>query len=64
MVASGKDKKKIADEAIRQLQPKSVGIFISDYDDLELLKVRNLKFIAYEKKLRRFIPLHVRAVQI
>src|SRR3989344_967818 len=64
IVADGRDKKKIADEAIRRLRPKSVGIFISDYDDLGLLKIKNLSFVAYGRNLWRLIPGGILAVQI
>ena len=54
-VKNGKDKKKIADEVIKKFKPKSVGLFVEDYDDISLLKLKNLKFVFYKKKLKRFI---------
>lgn len=54
-VKNGRDKKRIADEIIKKFKPKSVGLFIEDYDDVSLLKLENLKFVLYKKKLKRFI---------
>ncbi len=52
---NAKDKKKIADEVIKKIKPKSIGLFVEDYDDISLLKLKNLKFVLYKKKLKRFI---------
>ncbi|TKJ17806.1 hypothetical protein CEE44_04745 [Candidatus Woesearchaeota archaeon B3_Woes] len=54
-VKNGRDKKKVADEVIKKFKPKSVGLFIEDYDDVSLLKLENLKFVLYKKKIKRFI---------
>ncbi len=54
-VKNGRDKKRIADEVIKKFKPKSVGLFVEDYDDVSLLKLENLKFVLYKKKLKRFI---------
>lgn len=55
-VSKGEDKKRIVEKVIKKVKAKNIGIFIEDYDDVELLKLKNLRFIAYNKRLRRFIP--------
>lgn len=54
-VKNARDKKRIADKVIRKFKPKSIGLFVEDYDDAFLLKLENLKFVLYKKKLKRFI---------
>ena len=55
-VSKKEDKKKIAEKTIKKIKAKNIGIFVEEYDDIELLKLKNLRFIAYNKRLRRFIP--------
>ena len=55
-VSKKEDKKKIAEKIIKKIKAKNIGIFVEEYDDIELLKLKNLRFIAYNKRLRRFIP--------
>ena len=50
-IKNKKDKKRFAE----QYKGKNIGIIIEDYDEKSLLKLKNLKFIAYTKKLKRFI---------
>lgn len=47
------DKLKLAEKYIKK---GNVGIFIEDYDDISLLKLKNLKFVFYNKRLRKFVP--------
>ncbi len=58
-ISKGEDKKRIAEKVINKIKAKNIGIFIEEYDDIELLKLKNLKFIAYHKRLRRFIPKNI-----
>ena len=55
-IKDGKDKNRIADKIIKKLKAKDIGVFVDDYDDALLLKLKNLKFVLYKKKLKRFIP--------
>ena len=55
-VSKKEDKKRIAEKTIKKIKAKNIGIFVEEYDDIELLKLKNLRFIAYNKRLRRFIP--------
>jgi len=50
-VKDGKDKFSIASK----FQAKNIGLIIEDYDDLDLLRLKNIKFVFYKKKLERFI---------
>jgi len=61
-ISKGKDKKRIAEKVIKKIKAKNIGIFIEEYDDLELLKLKNLRFIAYNKRLKRFIPNYITSV--
>ncbi|NQU99091.1 hypothetical protein HQ533_06550 [Candidatus Woesearchaeota archaeon] len=54
-VKNKEDKKRIAENIIKRLGSKNIGIFIDDYDDLSLLKLENLRFVLYKRKLKRFI---------
>jgi len=54
-VKSGFDKKKIAFDYIKQNKAKGIGLFIEDYDDLELLKLKGIEFVYYKRKLRKFV---------
>ena len=54
-VSNGEDKKKIAEKIIKKKKSRNIGLFVEEYDDIELLKLKNLKFIAYNKRLRRFV---------
>src|SRR3989344_4987072 len=55
-VSKKEDKRRIAEKIIKKIKAKNIGIFVEEYDDIELLKLKNLRFIAYNKRLRRFIP--------
>ena len=54
-IRDGEDKKKIADRVIKKLKTKNIGLFIDDYDDALLLKLNNVRFVLYKKKLKRFM---------
>ena len=54
-VCDGKDKRRIAEEIIMIRRPKKVGIIIDDYDDLELLSLKDVKVVVYSPKIERFI---------
>ncbi|MBW2981503.1 hypothetical protein KY343_01355 [Candidatus Woesearchaeota archaeon] len=54
-IKGGEDKKRIAEGVIKKLKAKNIGVFVDDYDDALLLKLKNLRFILYKKKLKRFI---------
>lgn len=50
-VKNKEDKLRIA----RKYKGKRIGIFIEDYDDILLLRLKNLRFVLYKRKLERFI---------
>jgi phosphoserine phosphatase len=54
-IKNGGDKKKIADKVIKNLKAKNIGLFVDDYDDALLLRLKNIRFVLYKKKLERFI---------
>ena len=54
-IKDGKDKKRIAEGVIKRFKAKNIGVFADDYDDALLLKLKNLRFVLYKKKLERFI---------
>ncbi|MBC8500289.1 MAG: hypothetical protein ISS25_02645 [Nanoarchaeota archaeon] len=54
-VKNKEDKKTIADKAIKKFRSRNIGLFIEDYDDIYLLELKNLRFVLYKKKLKRFI---------
>jgi phosphoserine phosphatase len=54
-IKDGQDKKKIAERAIKKLKAKNIALFVDDYDDALLLKLKNLRFVLYKKKLKRFM---------
>ena len=54
-VKNSQDKKRIAEKLAKKFKSKNIGIIIEDYDDTSLLELRNLRFAAYTKKLKRFI---------
>jgi phosphoserine phosphatase len=39
----------------KQFKVKNIGLIIEDYDDLGLLKLKNIKFVLYKKHLKRWI---------
>lgn len=55
IVGGGRDKKRIAQDIIRKRRPRSIGLVIDDYEDLELLKLSNIKMVVYTPKIERFI---------
>ncbi|MBW2978025.1 hypothetical protein KY331_04225 [Candidatus Woesearchaeota archaeon] len=54
-VKHSQDKKRIAERIAKKFKSKNIGIVIQDYEDTSLLELKNLKFAAYTKKLKRFI---------
>ena len=54
-IKDGEDKKRIAEKVIKKIGAKNIGVFADDYDDALLLKLKNLRFMLYKKKLERFI---------
>ncbi len=54
-VRNAKDKKKIAEKEIQQLKPEKIAVIVEDYDDILLLELKNLGFIVYKKRMKRFI---------
>lgn len=54
-IKDGFDKKKIAEKFIKKFKSKSIGLFVDDYDDVGLLSLKNLSFVLYKKRLKRFM---------
>ncbi|MBD3310489.1 hypothetical protein GF351_04675 [Candidatus Woesearchaeota archaeon] len=50
-VKNGKDKRRIAEK----YGGRNVGLIIENYDDLELLKLKGVRFVMCSKKLKRFV---------
>lgn len=54
-IKNAQDKKQIADKLIRKIKPKNIALFADDYDDVLLLKLKNLRFVLYKKRLEGFL---------
>ncbi len=63
-VKNAEDKKKIAEAAIGRLKPKGIGLFVEDYDDYLLLGLKNISFVLYKRRLKRFIKHYDKLVLI
>lgn len=63
-VKNAEDKKKIADKLISKIKPNNIALFIDDYDDVLLLKLKNLKFVLYNKRLKKFLNKKENTVRI
>ncbi|MFH1439150.1 MAG: hypothetical protein ABIG89_01175 [Candidatus Woesearchaeota archaeon] len=60
IVKDGFDKLSIAEKVMRKIKPRTIGLFIDDYDDLALLRLKNkkdidLRIIFSGKKIRKYI---------
>jgi phosphoserine phosphatase len=53
-VKSKEDKLDIARKYINK-KAKNVGLIIEDYDDLDLLNLKNIRFVLYKKHLKKWI---------
>lgn len=52
-IKNKEDKRRIAEKYAKDY--KNIGIIIDDYDDIGLLKLKNLRLIIYKKRLKKFI---------
>ena len=60
IIKNGKDKLRIAQDAVNRITPKKVILFIDDYEDLELLRLREIKGLEVVtafagKKIRKYV---------
>ena len=58
-VKNGKDKREIAEKIISKTQAGSIGLIIEDWDDIELLRLKNVVYVLTHKRLKRFIDRNV-----
>lgn len=55
-VVDGMDKYRVASDYIAETKPNNVGLMIDDYDDIRLLKLKNIRAVWYKPKIARWIP--------
>jgi len=54
-VQNGHDKRRIAERMVKKYKAKSIGVVVEDYDDLELLEMKNIALVMCSRKKQRFI---------
>ena len=60
-ITSGEDKYRIGLAEAQKTRARSVGLVLEDYDDLKLLSLSGVVYVAYHNRLSHFIPHHIQS---